>query len=62
MEEVSARKQSDVVDRDKLCKRLTTCIDPLQPVNHPNRIVNIVTGRLSPDVVNVDTSVSTGVK
>ena len=55
--EIHARKQADAVDRE-----VTTCIDPLQPENHPNGLVNIVTGRLSPDVVNVDTSVSTGVK
>ena len=58
-EEMPARKQADAVDREKLRKRLTTCIDHLQPEYHPNGLVNIVTGRLSPDVVNVDTSVST---
>ena len=57
--EMPARKQADAVDREKLRKRLTTCIDPLQPENRPNGLVNIVTGRLSPVVVNIDTSVST---
>ena len=56
--EMPARKQADAVDREKL-RRL---LDPLQPENHPNGLANIVIGRLSPDVVNVDTSVSTGVK
>ena len=60
--EMPARKQADAVDREKLRNRLTTCIDSLHPENQPNGFVNIVTGRLSPDVVNVDTSVSTGVK
>ena len=57
-----ARTQADTVNIEKLRKRLPTCIDPLQPENHPNGLVNIVTGRLPPDVVNVDTSVSTGLK
>ena len=61
-EEIHSRKQVDAVDREKLCKRLTARIDPLQTVNHPNGLVNIVTERLSPNVVDVDTSVSTGVK
>ena len=56
--EMPARKQADAVDREKL----RWLLDPLQPENHPNGLVNIVIGRLSPDVVNVDTSVSTGVK
>ena len=43
--EMPARKQADAVDREKSRKRLTTCIDPLQPENHPNGLVNIVTGR-----------------
>ena len=62
MEEMPARKQSDSVDIEKLRKRLANCIDPLQPENHHNGHVNIVTGMLSPDVVYVDTSVSAGVK
>ena len=60
-EEMPARKQTDAVDREKLRKRITTCINSLHPENHHNGLVNIVTGKLSPDVVNVDTSVSTGV-
>ena len=47
-EEMPARKQADAVDREKLRKKLTTCIDPLQTEKHPNGLVNIVTGRLSP--------------
>ena len=34
------------------------CIDPLNSDNHPDGIVNIVTGRIVPDAVNVDNYVA----
>jgi len=61
-EEMPARKQSDAGDRQNLRERLATCIDPLQPENHPDGLVNIVTGRMSPNIVNADISVGIGVK
>ena len=36
------------------------CIDPLISEDYPNGIVNIVTGRISPDSVIVDESLSLG--
>ena len=36
------------------------CIDPLSSEDYPNGIVNIVTGRISPDSVIVDESLSLG--
>ena len=36
------------------------CIDPLNSEDHPKGIVNTVTGRIAPDSVNVDKSVSLG--
>ena len=44
--EMPARKQSDAADREKLRERLTTCIDPLNPDDHPNHLVNVVSGKL----------------
>ena len=39
----------------KIRKKLATCIDPLDPSSHPSgKIVNIVTGMISPASVNVD--------
>ena len=57
-----SRIQSDGVDREKLKDRLNTCIDPLQPDSHPPGLINVVTGRLCPDNVNVDDSVNIGTK
>ena len=36
------------------------CIYPLNSDNHPDGIVNIVTGRIAPDAVNVDNYVAMG--
>jgi len=61
-EEMPSRIQSDGVDREKLKDRLSTCIDPLQSDDHPPGLLNIVTGGLCHDRVNVDASVSIGIK
>ena len=61
-EEMPSRIRSDGVDREKLKDRLNTCIDPLQPDSHPPGLINVVTGRLCPDNVNVDDSVNIGTK
>ena len=46
-----ARQQADAVGREKLQK---TCIDPLHPDSHSNGLVNILSCRVAPSVVNVD--------
>ena len=61
-EEMPARQKADGADREKLHEKLKTCIDPLQPDSHSNELVNILSGRVAPSVVNVDSSVSIGLK
>ena len=36
------------------------CIDPLNPSSHPSNIVNIVSGKVADDAVNVQDAVSIG--
>ena len=59
-EEMPSRKQADCLDREKLRERLVTCIDPLDPHSHPTNPINIVTGRISPDSVNVHNAINIG--
>ena len=61
-EEMPARKKTDAADREKLCERLITCIDPLNPDDHPDQLVNIVTGKLAPAAVNADTGAKIGLQ
>ena len=55
-EEIHGRIVSDAKARGPT--ELQMCIDPLNSDNHPDGIVNIVTGRIAPDAVNVDNSVA----
>jgi len=50
---------SDARDRDKIRKRLT-CIAPLDPYSHPVDLVNVVAGRIAPEMVNVHDAVEIG--
>jgi len=59
-EEMPARKKSDAVDRENIRAKLETCIDPLDTDDHPSGIVNIISGRIGPDKVNVDEAVAVG--
>ena len=59
-EEMPARIKADSVDRDKLRKKLEMCIDPLSTDHHTDCIVNVATGAVSSESVNVDKSVSIG--
>ena len=60
-EESATRIITDSVDREKTIEKLATCIDPLDPSSHPSgNIVSIVTGMISPALVNVDDSVQLG--
>ena len=60
-EEGSSRIRTDTTDREKIRNKLVTCIDPLHPASHPqDNLINIVTGRISPGLVNVDNSVQLG--
>ena len=55
-EEGNSRIQTDNTDREKIKNKLVNCIDPFEPESHPESLVNIVTGQVSPDIVNVDSS------
>ena len=59
-EEMPGRIASDANDRGNIQQKLEMCIDPLKNDNHPDGIVNIVTGRIVPDAVNVDNYVAMG--
>ena len=61
-EEGQNRMENDEVVRNKLCEKLAMCIDPLDPSQHLDGLVNIVTGRVAPENVNVDKSVELGRK
>lgn len=42
--------------------KLEACTHPLNPEDHPSGIFNIISGRISPEAVNADKSVSVGAK
>ena len=53
-EEAKVRIQADAKDMAGLCRKLDTCIDPMDLKKHPEgSIVNIVSGKLAPASVNV---------
>ena len=54
------RMTSGAKDRGNIQQKLEMCLDHLNSDNHPDGIVNIVTGRIAPDAVNVDNSVAMG--
>ena len=59
-EENPARVKSDGKERQNIRNKLEVSTDPLDPTDHPDNIVNIVTGRIAPSSVNVDKSVEIG--
>ena len=60
-EERTARIRADATDRERIREMLQSCIDPLDPTDHPrSRVVNIVTGRIGPDEVNAPKAVEIG--
>ena len=59
-EESIARIHSDALDREKLKITLASFIDPIDPRNHPSGIVNVTSGLMSPNTVNVDKSLEIG--
>ena len=58
--EKPSRIHSDEQDRQNILDKLKTCIDPPDPADHPNGLVNIVTGRVVPDNVNAGKSIEIG--
>lgn len=62
-EEAQGRMKKDSEDRLSLRETLRSCIDPLDPETHPEeKLLNIVTGHLAPEYVNVWDAVSIGKK
>ncbi len=61
-EEMKGRKESDGTDRKKIRNMLETCADPLKPTDHPSGVMNIVSGQIGTDKVNVDDAVEIGMQ
>lgn len=60
-EEMKARIKTDAKDRKALQDKLQLCIDPLSSDEHPNELVNIVSGKVvAHPSVNVDRAVALG--
>ena len=56
-DERPARIKLDAQYRRNILHKLESCIDPMDPTNHPDELVNIVTGRVAPGTVNAGLSV-----
>ena len=54
------RTRSDTEHREKIREKLQSCIDPLDLADHPDRVINIVTGRIGPEKVNAPNAVEIG--
>ena len=61
-EKAKSRIKSDRADRENLSKKLELCIDPLDHASHPPSILNIVSGQIANDTVNVHDAVAIGTK
>ena len=59
-EEQKSRIECDAKDRKGIMDKLKTCIDPLDPSKHQGNIVNIVTGEVASDDVNVHDTLRVG--
>ena len=53
-EEAIARISADQADREGLRKNLDMCIDPLDPEQHPETIINVVNEMIGPSSVSID--------
>ncbi|KAH3791108.1 hypothetical protein DPMN_169319 [Dreissena polymorpha] len=53
-EESSARVKAESADWQNIQKKLDTCIDPMNPAEHSTGVLNIVSGRIGNESVNVD--------
>lgn len=61
-EETKSRIKSDGADRENLSKKIELCVDPLDPASHPPSLLNIVSGQIANDTVNVHNAVAIGTK
>ena len=54
------RMIDDAKERKAISDKLSNCIDPLNSADHPSALVNIVSGLLATEAVNVDDAVLFG--
>ena len=59
-EEGSSRIKLDGDDRSKIREKLSECVHPFDPESHPENLINVVSGRISPAKVNVDQALKMG--
>jgi len=59
-EEKPSRIHGDNQDRSKIREKLQLCIQPLDNDDHPKGLVNIQTGQIQPESVNVEHAVDIG--
>ena len=59
-EEKTVRKEANAMDRCKIQKKFSICIDSLNTNDHPSSIISIVSVEICQDTVNVDVAVSLG--
>jgi hypothetical protein len=60
-EESTQMITNDSGDRDRLRKKLESCIDPLDSEKHHDEIVDIVTGRIGTSSVNAHNAIAIGI-
>ena len=61
-EEAKARIENDKKDREGIRQKLKECIHPLDPSVHPDELVNVSSGRLSSEKVNVHMAMELSLK
>ena len=61
-EELPGRIKTDAIDRDKIREKLESIIHPLEVDESAEHIINIYSGCVSPNSVNVDRSLEIGAK
>ena len=59
-EERKARIGNDAKDRECIRNKLNSCIDPLQSQHHQHNVINVVSGEVASDEVNVHDAVRIG--
>ena len=61
-EEAQGRISADPADREGLQKKLEICINPLNPEQHSQTIINVVNRMIFPSSVNVDKTIDIGME
>ena len=53
---------ADKIDREELRRKLDTCINLMDPEQHPDGIINVVIGMIVPSSVNIDQAIGIGTR